>query len=90
LENSRNRCSFIVEKYEDIKNVICVIFNNFPLHTSKKLDFKDFYEAVLIKNKRNLSNIELNKILSLKKGMNSKRENFTSFNTKSQIIINPN
>jgi len=39
VENSRNRCSFIVQKYQDIKNVICPIFNTFPLHTSKRLDF---------------------------------------------------
>lgn len=39
LENSKNRCSFIVESYADIKNVICSIFRSFPLHTSKRLDF---------------------------------------------------
>lgn len=39
VENSRNRCSFIVENYPDIKNVICPLFNTFYLHTSKKLDF---------------------------------------------------
>lgn len=37
-ENSRDRCAFTVEKYEDIKNVICPLFKTFPLHTSKKLD----------------------------------------------------
>ena len=39
LENSRNSCSFIVENYEDIKNIIYLIFNTFPLHTSKRLNF---------------------------------------------------
>ena len=90
IENSRNRCSFVIERYEDIKDVICVIFKNFPLHTSKKLDFEDFYQAVLVKDKKNLSNAELDRILSLKNGMNSKREKFTYFTTDSQIIINPN
>ena len=52
IENSRNRCSFVIERYEDIKDVICVIFKNFPLHTSKKLDFEDFYQAVLVKDKK--------------------------------------
>ena len=84
------RCSFVIERYEYIKDVICVIFKNFPLHTSKKLDFEDFYQAVLVKDKKNLSNAELDRILSLKNGMNSKREKFTYFTTDSQIIINPN
>lgn len=90
VENSRNSCSFVIERYADIKDVICVIFKNFPLHTSKKLDFEDFYQAVLIKDKKNLSDAELDRILSLKNGMNSKREKFTYFSTESQIIINPN
>ena len=54
IENSRNRCSFVIERYEDIKDVICVIFKNFPLHTSKKLDFEDFYQAVLVKDKKKI------------------------------------
>lgn len=31
VEKSRNRCSFVVENYTDIKNVICSIFKSFPL-----------------------------------------------------------
>ena len=88
-ENNRNRCSFIVEDASGI-NTICSIFNHYPLHTSKKLDFKDFYEALLIRNKnKNLSDTHIERILSLKNNMNSKREIFT-YDTKSQIIINPN
>lgn len=49
-EQSRNRCSFIVEDVSGI-NTICSIFNNYPLHTSKKLDFQDFYQALLIRSK---------------------------------------
>jgi hypothetical protein len=90
LESSKNRCSFIVEAYSDILNVICPIFNNFPLHTSKNLDFKNFYEAVLIKNKKDLSSVALGKITDLKNSMNSKRETFTYNINKPQIIINPN
>lgn len=89
-EQNRNRCSFIVEDISGI-NIICSIFNNYPLHTSKKLDFKDFYEALLIKTKnKNLSDSNMEKILYLKNNMNSKREIFTYDTTKSQIIINPN
>ena len=89
-EKNRNRGSFIVEDVSGI-NTICSIFNDYPLHTSKKLDFKDFYEALLIRNKnKNLSNTHIERILSLKNNMNSKREIFTYETTKSQIIINPN
>lgn len=91
-EKNRDRCAFIVEKYEDIKNIICPLFKAFPLHTSKKLDFVDFYKAVLIKDqiKKDLSNSEREKILAIKNGMNSKREIFTYELSNSQIIINSN
>jgi LAGLIDADG endonuclease len=89
-EQNRNRCSFIVEDISGI-NTICSIFNNYSLHTSKKLDFKDFYEALLIKTKnQNLSDINLERILYLKNNMNKKRVIFSYDTTKSQIIINPN
>lgn len=77
----------------DIKNVLCSIFINFPLHTSKRLDFQDFHEAVLIKAEtvnKNLSNTEKERIKSLKNRMNTKRKIFSYNNTGSQIIINPN
>lgn len=90
LENKRNSCSFIVESYECIKNVICPIFNTFPLHTSKRLDFENFYKAVMIKDKKILSNTDMEKIIYLKNTMNTKRQIFTYNTTKSQIIINPN
>lgn len=89
-EKNRNRCSFIVENVSGI-NTICSIFNHYPLHTSKKLDFKDFYKALLIRNKNKiLSDTDIEIILSLKNNMNSKRVIFTYDTTKSQIIINPN
>ena len=90
LESSRNRCSYIIQNYEDIKNVICPIFNAFPLHTSKRLDFENFSQAVFIKDNKKLSDIDMSKIVSLKNTMNTKREIFTYNTTKSQIIINPN
>jgi hypothetical protein len=92
VETGRDRCSFIVEKYADIRNVICPLFKSYPLHTSKRLDFEDFNMAVLIKDyiNKNLSDAEMDRIISLKNGMNSNREIFTFQTTKSQIIINPN
>lgn len=90
LESSRNRCSYIIQNYEEIKNVICPIFNAFPLHTSKRLDFENFSQAIFIKDNKKLSNTDISKIVSLKNTMNTKREIFTYNTTKSQIIINPN
>lgn len=90
LESSRNRCSYIIQNYEDIKNFISPIFNAFPLHTSKRLDFENFAQAVFFKDYKQLSDAGMSKIVSLKNTMNSKREIFTYNTTKSQIIINPN
>jgi hypothetical protein len=92
VEISRDRCSFVVEKYADIRSVICPIFQSYPLHTSKRLDFEDFNKAVFIKDhiNKNLSDADMEKIVSLKNGMNSNRKLFTFQTTKSQIIINPN
>jgi len=89
-ESSRNSCSFIVEDSLNI-NKLCVIFNHYPLHTSKKLDFLSFYEVSLIKaTNKAISDIDMEKIVSIKNSMNSKREIFTYGTSKSQIIINPN
>lgn len=90
LESSRDRCSYIIQNYEEIKNIICPIFNAFSLHTSKKLDFENFSQAVFIKDNKKLSDTDMSKIVSLKNTMNTKREIFTYNTTKSQIIINPN
>lgn len=89
LEKSRNRCSYVVQSYKEIKDVICTIFNTYPLHTSKKLDFYNFFEAVFI-HKKKLSKADMDRIVYLKDTMNTKREIFTYNTTKSQIIINPN
>lgn len=85
-----NSCAFIVEDALNIGK-LCQIFNKYPLHTSKKLDFLSFCEAITIKSKSKvLSEVDLDKIISIKNSMNSKRTNFTSVISKSQIIINPN
>ena len=93
LEQNRNSCAFIVEKFAELKDVLCPIFINFPLHTTKKLDFQDFHTAILIKAKSingNLSSSDKEKILSLKNGMNLGRTVFKYDIARPQIIINPN
>lgn len=89
IEEERKRCSFIVQDFIEIRDVICPIFIKFSLLTSKRLDFKDFYQAVQIKNKKSLSADDKNKIISLKNGMNSQREIFKSISINSQINVSP-
>lgn len=89
-EYNRNSCSFIVEDFLSISK-LCDIFNHYPLHTSKKLDFLSFYEVSLLKaTNKELSEVDIKKIISIKNTMNSKREIFTYSTSESQIIINPN
>ena len=40
IEESRNRCSYVVQNFVDIKNVICPIFLQFPLLTSLKISIE--------------------------------------------------
>jgi len=47
VEINRDRCSFIVKKYDEIRNVICPLFKSYSLHRSKRLDFEYFNKAVL-------------------------------------------
>jgi hypothetical protein len=91
LEKDRNRCSFVVQDFTEIKLVICEIFKEFPLLTSKRLDFEDFYEAVLMKKDHHkLSDAKKERVINLKNGMNTQRKNYTYSITESQIKINPN
>ena len=75
VNKDKNYCSFVVQDFSQIRDIICPIFVQFPLLTSKKLDFQDFHKAVLIKNKNHLSphmgESDKNKIILLKNGMNS-------------------
>lgn len=93
VEEKRNSCAFVVQSFSELKDVLCPIFLNFPLHTSKNLDFQDFYKAILLKansKNENLSDSDKGKILSIKDGMNSGRTVFKYETTGHQIIINPN
>ncbi len=62
VENNKNCCSFVVQDFTEIRDVICPIFLQCPLLTSKKLDFQDFHKAVLIK-KSHLSLTDKEKII---------------------------
>lgn len=43
VEESRSSCAFVVQNFSELKDVLCPIFINFPLHTSNKLDFQKIY-----------------------------------------------
>jgi hypothetical protein len=71
---STPRCDFVVQTFKDILNKVIPHFNKYSLKTSKKLDYLDFYKALLIvNNKKPLSNEDLDKIKELKTGMNKGR-----------------
>ena len=61
----------------------------YKLQTNKKLDFEDFYSAVVIKGDKGkqLTDIEREKILLIKDNMNFNR---TIFIPNQSISINPN
>ncbi len=90
---SEAHCSFVVQNFDDIKYVIWPIFKSFPLHTNKKLDFDDFYKAVMIKGEtgEDVTQVDKEKILSLKNNMNLKRDNSLSIGLESPeiFVVNP-
>lgn len=77
VKEKNNYCSFVIQDFNEILETICPIFNAFPLQTNKRLDYLDFYEAVLIKNSKgqDLSFEDLENIKVLKNKMNSQRDN---------------
>jgi len=80
LVKNRNSAVFSVYKFEDFVRVILPIFQEFPLQTTKGLDFTSFSEAVQIKlntesegSRKRISDSDLIKIQNLKANMNSAR-----------------
>ena len=65
VNKDKNYCSFVVQDFSQIRDIICPIFVQFPLLTSKKLDFESFFETYLIRKKGKLSESDINKILLL-------------------------
>ena len=83
LGKTRPTATFNVSKFGDITSVIIPIFKEFPLQTTKYLDFISFMDAALIilnsdKERlavaaKNLSKRELVQLKKLKESMNSGR-----------------
>lgn len=77
-DRKRNSAVFYVVNFDDIIRVIIPLFQEFPLQTSKYLDFTCFSKAALIKSEspegiRKISKTDLFEIKKLKETMNSKR-----------------
>ena len=69
-----NEINFKVTKFQDITNKIIPIFKKYNILGVKALDFADWCKvAELMKEKKHLTKEGLEKIRSIKSGMNSKR-----------------
>ena len=65
---------FVVQSKEDIIKKIIPHFNNYPLKTSKQLNFKSFKEASeIVRKGEHLELKGLNKIIEIKNKMNRNR-----------------
>ncbi len=80
IVKGRNSAVFSVNKLNDIIKVILPIFKEFPLQTTKYLDFTSFSKAVQIKfnsqsfgTKKRISKTDLIKIKKLRETLNSGR-----------------
>jgi len=72
LVTSNINCKVVaVSKFDDIFNIIIPFFQKYPLYGDKNLNYIDFCKAAcLIKDKAHLTQEGLDKILTLKSGMN--------------------
>jgi hypothetical protein len=79
--NKENTASyFIISDVSEIKSILLPIFDNFPLNTTKHLDYLCFKEAINIDLKKikepEIRKKMVNHIIHLKNNMNKYRENF--------------
>jgi len=72
-----DECGFIVSNKHDLLKLI-EIFDKYQLNTTKFLDFSDFKKAFILYHEREgrLTDLLMDKILSIKNGMNKNRVNF--------------
>jgi hypothetical protein len=72
-----DECGFIVSNKQDLLKLI-MIFDKYQLNTTKFIDFSDFKKAFFLYHEREgiLTDLLIDKILSIKNGMNKNRVNF--------------
>ena len=72
---NRGTIDFKITKFSDILNIVVPFFAKYPLQGNKSLDFQSFLEAVkLVQSKDHLTLEGLNKIRTIKTGMNKNRK----------------
>jgi hypothetical protein len=81
-------CSYRVHSFQTILDKIFPIFDKYPLLTTKVLNYKDWKNAILLKNLTTSSNKDtiFNQITEIKNGMNNSRTNFKGYSVTSDMI----
>ena len=72
VDLKRSVVNFIVTKHNDLAKVIIPIFNQYPLMSSKSLDFKEFCKVSTMTEKP-LTSDDYKEIEKIKSGMNKGR-----------------
>lgn len=71
---SNNMVNYTVTEFYDIYSIIMPFFKQYPLKGIKSLNFEDFYKVAEIMHKSEHLSLEgINKIIEIKKNMNSNR-----------------
>lgn len=74
---SRSICKFTINNQSDLKNIILPVLEEFPLNTTKYLNYLDFKEALnMVDRKEHLTTNGKLQILNLKANMNRSRTNY--------------
>ena len=80
LNTERNTLVFSISKLSDIETILIPLFDEFPLNTTKHLDYLNFKKAFFMFKNRKSSKLNLQYlysiIIKLKDSMNDKRINF--------------
>ena len=80
LNTERNTLVFSISKLSDIETILIPLFDEFPLNTTKHLDYLNFKKAFFMFKNRKSSKLNLQDlysiIIKLKDSMNDKRINF--------------
>jgi len=94
IPSSKDCLRFVVQSNKDITTKIIPHFTNYPLQTSKELNFESLKRAALIVSKGvHLSSEGLNEIVNLKNSMNKNRSFDEQYNhlllNKDKVKLNP-
>jgi len=82
-----NSCTYSVNSFQLIHQVLLPIFDKYPLLTHKQLNYRDWRTAVLLKKNSEVSDRKtisispetFNKIVKLKENMNNNRTDFSGY-----------